>query len=107
MARSNSKLTPEQKTWLAKFKARNPAVAFSTVGRVTVAVNPHFGGLDNGQFAVSIASKQEKKIRRKVGEFYAAVRLLGDSGMPVDLSNFGDYAEDAAHSLASLLDNGY
>lgn len=107
MARSNSKLTPEQKTWLAKFKARNPAVAFSTVGRVTAAVKPHSGGLDNGQFSVSVASKQEKKIRRKVGEYFAAVRLLGHSGMPVDLSAFGGCAEDAAYSLASLLDNGY
>lgn len=106
MARSNSKLTPEQKTWLAKAKERNPNIAFSTVGRVTVAVKPHSGGLDNGQFSVSIASKQEKKVRRKVGEFWAANRLVYDYGMPVDLSAFG-HAEDAAYSLAALLDSGY
>ena len=106
MARSNSKLTLEQKIWLAKFKERNPYTVFSTVGRVTVAVEPPPGGLDNGHFAVSIASKQEKKIRRKVGEFYAALRLLRESGVPVDLSAFDD-AYDAAETLAITLDQGY
>lgn len=85
---SNTKLDAYSKAVLKQFKRENPNATFaaSPDGRVTVLVLPH-PTLSMGQFSVAIASENEKKIRRKVGEFEALRRYLDGMSQPVNTAN--------------------
>lgn len=99
---SNTKLDAYSKSVLKQFKRENPNAAFaaSPDGRVTVLVVPH-STLSIGQFSVAIASENEQKIRRKVGEFEALRRYLDGMSQPVNTQH--SPAEDIATNLAFTL----
>ena len=82
MNASNSKLSKFQKQELKAFKAANPTAIFTSfpngVTLLTVA-NISYSG---GRFSVSIASQDEKRLRRKVGEFHAAMRFESGESLP-------------------------
>ena len=96
---SNTKLARGDKFLLKEFKRGNPEASFgvSEDGRVTVLVVPH-PSLNMGHFTVSVASENEKKIRRKVGEFEALRRYWDGMGQPVNTQYF--LAEDIARNIA-------
>ena len=110
---SNSKLTDYQKSLRKQMLAQFAGV-LATSGRVTVALERT--GEKMGRFSLAIASEDERKIRRKVGEFYALNRFddgdsqsvrLADSDMAVE--GFGydseeDYLMARATELAIALD---
>lgn len=110
---SNSKLNAHQKLARKEFKAKflNAGGVLVLVGAVTVALERT--GVTSGHFAVSIASPDERKIRRKVGEFYALARVDQYATMPVQLwtaeeatANYGsdaEYLELVASDIASAL----
>lgn len=77
MTVSNTKLSSEQKSILRNMKKEYPLVQFgySVEGEVTIA---YMLEGENVRFATSIASKDEAKIRRKVGEYNAMRRLVWD-----------------------------
>lgn len=99
---SNTKLARGDKFLLKEFKRDNPDAAFATSedGRVTVLVVPH-PSRNMGHFTVAIASEDEKKIRRKVGEFEALRRYWDGMGQPVNTQFFP--AEDIAWNIAHTL----
>lgn len=105
---SNSKLDPHQNQWRKAAKREHLAAGgvLVAIGAVTVAILRT--GEQSGKFAVSIASPNEKKIRRKVGEYHALDRFMLGGLQPVqllsdwDVTNVG-FADDAQHleSVAS------
>lgn len=82
---SNTKLTYEQKALLRVLRERqngpNFAVLQTQDKTVTVAVQ-YTPGHNCAQIAVSIASPDEKKARRKVGEYLARIALNEGAYIP-------------------------
>lgn len=102
---SNTKLSHGDKFLLKEFKRDNPGAAFATSedGRVTILVVPH-PSLNMGHFTISVASENEEKFRRKVGEFEALRRYWDGMGQPVNTQFFPaeDIARNIAHTLAGF-----
>jgi hypothetical protein len=69
---ANTKLTTNQKLHLAEMKRNNPDVTLVDNMQTTVA----YRELGNTvEFALSVMSDNEKKFRRKVGEYHAMYRF--------------------------------
>lgn len=69
---SNSKLSQDQKDSLKFFKDEMPKnMAFGQCGRVTVLAQITGNVV---RFSTSVASPDEQKVRRKVGQYHAADR---------------------------------
>jgi len=89
---SNSKLSSieksERKEFLGLLHSRGGAIVTSEDGRVTVAFEPEFKGSRMLRVGVSVASPDEQKIRRKVGEYHALDNLF--SGATVKLPDGTD-----------------
>ena len=102
---SNTKLDSAQKEILRDFKAEMPKnMAFGQSGRVTVLAQVTGNVV---KFSTAVASPDEKKIRRKVGQYHAADRWYNDqfAVMPLPLPT-GIYDPVAtAEYIAELLDN--
>ena len=92
MAQSNSKLSAFEKEDLKAFKAEYPNARFFHSGRVTVLEL-------NGRVTVSIASVNEKKLRPKVGEYWASIRMECGESIPLAVGMVFDSYE--AEVLAS------
>lgn len=92
---SNSKLTKEQKTARKDMLAVLPkgsSMALSMTG-ITVLIVPD-GAVD--RVFTSVASPDEVKIRRKVGEFHALCRWFDDKGgfvMPAGFLTADQFAD--------------
>lgn len=71
MAQSNSKLDTHQKQELREMRASQKGVKVITNGETTIAYK-NMGKVVS--FATSVSAPEEKKFRRKVGEFYARLR---------------------------------
>lgn len=104
---SNTKLDSAQKEILRDFKAEMPKnMAFGQSGRVTVLAQVTGNVV---KFSTAVASPDEKKIRRKVGQFHAADRWYNDqfAVMPAlsDDGWGGWTAEQTANYIAEMLDN--
>ncbi len=105
---SNSKLTPSQKETLRILRAGMPRnTAFGQSGRVTVLAQTTGNVV---KFSTAVASPDEKKIRRKVGEYYAAERWNEGSVAVMPVPRSFDVAMwsigETAEYIAELLDNG-
>lgn len=78
---SNTKLTREQKAlrkeMLAEFRG---TMLTSPCGRFTVGKVPEFLGSRMALLAVAVASPEEAKFRRKVGEFLVLSALVHGNG---------------------------
>ena len=103
---SNTKLNQTEKEILREFKAEMPKnMAFGQSGRVTVLAQVTGNVV---KFSTAVASPDEKKIRRKVGQYHAADRWYNDSfavmPLPTDIYGRLTPAETAQH-IAELLDN--
>ena len=104
---SNTKLTPMEKEDLRDFKAEMPKnMAFGQSGRVTVLAQITGNVV---KFSTAVASPDEKKIRRKVGQYHAADRWYNEQfvvmPLPTDIYGRLTPAETAQH-IAELLDSG-
>lgn len=102
---SNTKLSGPQKDGLKLFKDEMPKnMAFGQCGRVTVLAQITGNVV---RFSTSVASPDEKKFRRKVGQYHAATRW--EDGMvsvvPTPVSFYGERIspEYAANLLAETL----
>ena len=75
MNQSNSKLCAEQKEILKGMKAdfTGEIFSFPEVG-LTIAIEHK--GLNTSRVAMSVMSPDEKKFRRKVGEYYALSKFM-------------------------------
>lgn len=73
MTQSNTKLSKIQKEILAEYKADYPNIKLVTDGVTTFAYE--FKG-NTVRFATSVMSPNEKKFRRKVGEYQAMLNLV-------------------------------
>ena len=84
---ANSKISKSDKQWLKLAKAENPGVEFHTNEETTVAFrdNPNCNTVE---FALSVASPDEQKFRRKVGEFYAMERMVNGSTVKMKREDF-------------------
>ena len=116
---SNTKLNEFQKEQLAALRADvadsegRAAVYFSADTGVTVAMQlpaDYMGENKQARCAyvsISVASGDEKKFRRKVGEFLALSALEnGESFLVrVPYDNWAEFAEDMALTLALYRDN--
>ena len=69
---SNSKLTTEQKAHRKQLLAKYPLASWGVSGGVTVMFYPA-GNVQ--RMVTSVASLDEKKIRRKVGEYNCLLRF--------------------------------
>lgn len=104
---SNTKLNDFEKQELKEFKQEMPKnMAFGQCGRVTVLAQITGNVV---RFSTAVASPDEQKIRRKVGQFYAASRWRDDqiSMMPTPPSLYGEKIkpEYVANLLAETLEN--
>jgi hypothetical protein len=98
---SNTKLTRAQKDELKEFKAIMPKnMAFATVGRLTVLVEVDSNVV---RFASAVASLDEVKVRRKVGEYCAMQRWETGQRALVPRETWADSAEGWAQDLAEML----
>lgn len=72
---ANSKISKADKQWLKLAKAEIPNVHFHNNEETTIAFrdNPNCNTVE---FALSVASPDEVKFRRKVGEYYAMDRMI-------------------------------
>ncbi len=106
---SNTKLNQTEKEILREFKAEMPkSMAFGQSGRVTVLAQITGNVV---KFSTAVASPDEKKIRRKVGQYLAVCRWDNDmyAVMPLPLPThiYGQLAPaETAQHIAELLDNG-
>lgn len=71
MAKSNTKLDNYDKEQLVFMKMRNPAVTLANNEQTTIAFQLKGNTV---HFALAVASPDEKKFRRKVGEYNALNR---------------------------------
>ena len=71
MATSNTKLDSYEKEQLGFMKMRNPGVTIVNNGQTTVVFQLKGNTV---QFATAVAAPEEKKFRRKVGEYNALNR---------------------------------
>lgn len=104
---SNTKLDAVQKEILRDFKAEMPKnMAFGQAGRVTVLAQVTGNVV---KFSTAVSSPDEKKIRRKVGQFHAADRWYNDqfAVMPTPPKFYGEkfVPEYVANLIAETLDN--
>lgn len=104
---SNTKLNQTEKEILREFKAEMPKnMAFGQSGRITVLAQITGNVV---KFSTAVASPDEKKIRRKVGQYLAVCRWDNDMHavmpLPTDIYGRLTTAETAQH-VAELLDNG-
>ena len=81
---SNSKISKFQKRDLKAFKAVNPELHFVSVPEFGVTFAFKATGPKGGQFSVALATTDEKKLRRKVGEFYALQRFVTYETLPIN-----------------------
>lgn len=58
---------------------------------VTLCVVPEFAGSKMARVSVSVASEDEQKVRRKVGEFWALQRMAYGDSILVPMSAVIDY----------------
>lgn len=106
-----TKLTKEQKTWLKEVRENHPdtfKVFHSPADRVTIGVK-YTPGHNAARVYVSIASPDETKFRKKVGEYNVreALDIYLDSGIqtgipvyvPIDQRKLADAHEVIAESL--------
>lgn len=93
---SDSKLTFAQKQFRKTFIATNPDVQFFSFPDTGVTVAIRATGQSMGEFSVSIVSDSELKFRRKVGEYYAAMRMASSQVLPVKLY------DDLQYTAASI-----
>lgn len=112
---ANSKLTREQKEYRKEFISRLKKCAGVVVqyGNVTCVLLRT--GECMGDFSVAIASPDEQKIRRKVGEYMALYRWVQGAYQPVPLKEKGhdpftyetdqDYLRHTAENIAFALGN--
>ena len=101
MTQSNSKLIKGQKADLKAFKKAKPKAVFAASGRVTVCLRRT--GTHTAVMSTAISSVDEKKIRRKVGEYYAACRMSSGYSVPVGIDGYSEL-EDMAYQLAYYMD---
>lgn len=102
---SNTKLSHIDKADLKVFKeGMTKNMAFGQCGRVTVLVQITGNVV---RFSTAVASPDEQKFRRKVGQFHAAARWHNDeiSVTPTPVSFYGERitAEFVANLLAEIL----
>lgn len=105
---ANTKLSREQKNdrieWLTALEYSDGEVA--TSGRFTVAKMADFPNSRMAHFSVSYCARDEKKIRRKVGEYYALKKLMDFAGdwitLPANIS-----ADDLVNTLDELNDYSF
>ena len=84
---SNSKLTPEQNAERKdlKFAAKDQKVQLAHNGQSTVAFQRKGNTVE---FALSVASPDETKFRRKVGEFYALLQFFNNQTIKINAWDF-------------------
>lgn len=104
---SNTKLNQTEKEILREFKAEMPKnMAFGQSGRVTVLAQITGNVV---KFSTAVASPDEKKIRRKVGQYLAVCRWDNDqfAVMPTPPTFNGEkiVPEYVANLIADTLDN--
>ena len=89
---SNSKLTPEQNAERKelKFAAFAQGIALAHNGKTTIAFK-HKG--NTVELALSVASPDEVKFRRKVGEFFALCKFFDGATITMSKWDF-DYMLD-------------
>jgi hypothetical protein len=98
---SNTKLTRAQKNELKAFKAIMPKnMAFGTGFGITVLLEVDTSVV---RFASSVASMEELKWRRKVGEYNAMQRWQDQQTAIIPRFNNRDSAQKLANGLASML----
>jgi hypothetical protein len=85
--KSNSKLSFDEKQSLKNWKRGNPDVQFFQNDRITFVFRKT--SPNKGQIAWAIASNDEQKCRRKVGEFHATCRFVRGP-MPIEFAE-GEY----------------
>lgn len=95
MAQSNSKIGVLNKQYLAEMKMEYPNVQLGNNEKTTVAF---IEGYSTVEFSTAVASKSEKKFRRKVGEFHAFNRLLNKEAVIMDKFDFYDMMENMGMS---------
>ena len=83
---SNFKLSKLQKQELRTFKRDNPSIKFFSFPEYGVTVGIRDNGGRMADFAVSIASMDEQKFRRKVGEYKVAERFDSYQYLPCEVS---------------------
>ncbi len=95
MSKSNSKLSAYEKEDLKAFKQANTKAQFFHIGRVTVLEL-------NGGVTVSNSSLSERKLRPKVGEYWASVSMERRHYIPLaSKALFDSYAaEQLAYGVA-------
>ena len=87
---SNTKLDSEQKSILKDIKkeARDNGINWANNGETTIAWR-YMG--NTVRFSTSVASPDETKFRRKVGEYHEITRLMWDNEYVVlNLTDFGN-----------------
>ena len=84
---SNSKLTAHQKQMRKNLRTSfGPSCEMVTVGRVTLFRQPEFSGSNMGLLSIAVASPNETKLRRKVGEYHALYRAANFEYIKVPMS---------------------
>jgi len=82
---SNSKIDSHQKQYLKSIKAEMPDVKLANNGETTIAYKPRGNTVE---FALSVMSPDEKKFRRKVGEYYAMCYFENGQTVKMATSDF-------------------
>lgn len=83
--RSNTKLTTNQKDTLTSLKGSNMGVTLVNNEQTTIA----YKELGNTvEFSLSVMSDNEKKFRRKVGEFHALMRFYVSQTVSMGYADF-------------------
>lgn len=112
---ANSKLTREQKGYRKEYISCLKECAGVIVQNGYVTCVLRRTGERMGEFSVAIASPDEQKFRRKVGEYMALYRWMHGCYQPVPLKEKGqdpftyetdqDYLRDTAENIAFALFN--
>lgn len=94
---SDSKLTANQQSELAEFKDLNPKMVFVDNENYSTDQVTTIGYIDDGKivrFAASIMSNNERKFRRKVGQYNVAERMRADQFTILPTSIFHQFLKN-------------
>ena len=87
---SNSKLNKFEKSLFKDYRKMLPDVQFETMGKTTIAFQ-YVGELV--EFATAICAPNEKKMRPKVGKYWAIVRFENNQTVKLPFTQFDNMVE--------------
>ncbi len=92
---SNTKLFPEQKSYIKQWHKDNNTAEFFNNEKITVLVKPDFKGSRMYIVSISTMAPNENKFRPSVGKYYAISNMENGQYVLMDYATVYDFLDNA------------